>query len=163
MPDDKPTEQAGLPEDVFIARMFTLADHAEANNVTGKISMIGGGITNIWTTPIPGPLTQMYLAFRIRVPWQKATEPFTLTVRVLTADRQPVGNDPLLTRSVELGRPAGYRPGDELAINGSLGLAGLPIRAYGTIFFHLEVDGSTIAVHPLKIDPLSAVPRQLVP
>ena len=58
-------QQAELPEDTFVARIFTIADHAEANGSSGKLNMIGAGIANIWTAPVPGPLTQMYLAFRI--------------------------------------------------------------------------------------------------
>ena len=57
-----------LPEDRFIARIFTLADYAEANHLNGKLYITGGGVANIWTAPIPGPLAPLHLAFRIRVP-----------------------------------------------------------------------------------------------
>lgn len=158
---DEQQPESELPEEEFEARIFTLADYAEANHLNGKFYITGGGIANIWTAPVPGPLTPLYLAFRVRVPWRETGEPFNCKIRVLNADRTPVGPDPLFSRDAEMGRPPGFRPGDELAFNGALALAGFPLKSYGTIYFHLEMNGKTVAVHPLKIEPLSEAPLRL--
>lgn len=95
-----------------------------------------------------GPLS---LAIRVRVPWHLTSEPLTLVVRVVDADRKPVGPDPIVSAEVEVGRMPGQRAGDELTINLAIPLTGFPIQTEGTIFFHLSVADSALAALPLKI------------
>ncbi|MCC7370358.1 MAG: hypothetical protein IT306_18175 [Chloroflexi bacterium] len=155
---DEPTAALGfpLPAPSFAVRIFTLCDHAEAVAANSKLYINGAGVSAIWTANVPGPLTPLYLALRLAVPWQHTTEPFNIKIRALNADRSPVGRDPLFELDPEIGRPPGLRPWDESAINGAFGIGGLPIQEYGTIYFHLEVAGETLAVHPLKITPMPA-------
>lgn len=143
-----------VPEDRFVPVIFTLADHAAAVREDGKMYLNGAGIGTIAMRTIPGPLTALYLALRLRIPWHRTTEPFTLRIRALNADRTPIDQDPIAEIKPEVGRPAGFRPGDEIAMNLVLGLTGLPVKEPGTIYFHLEVDGEDIAVQPLKISAI---------
>jgi hypothetical protein len=143
-----------VPEEQFTVVMFTLADHAEAVAETGKMYINGAGVGTVWLRQTPGQLPPLFIALRLRIPWHKTTEPFTLRIRALNADRTPVDRDPLLEARPEVGRPAGVRPGDEMAMNAVVGVGGLPVNEHGTIYFHLEVEGEVIATQPLKIAPL---------
>lgn len=145
--------EARVPEDRFVAVIFTLADHAFGSSEDGKLYIHGAGVGTVMIPAVPGSLPALHLAMRLRIPWHKMTEPFTLQIRALNADRTPVNQDPLMELKPEVGRPPGYRPGDEACMNLSLGIGGMPVREFGTIYFHLEVDGDQIAVQPLKIVP----------
>jgi hypothetical protein len=143
-----------VPEERFTVVMFTLADHAEAVAESGKLYINGAGVGTVWMRQAPGQLPPLYLAVRLRIPWHKTTEPFLLRIRALNADRTPVDRDPILEARPEVGRPAGVRPGDEMAINAVVGLGGLGVKEYGTVYFHLEVDGEVLATQPLKVAPI---------
>src|SRR4051812_44411948 len=143
-----------VPEERFAVVMFTLADHAEAVAETGKLYINGAGVGTVWMRQAPGQLPPLYIALRLRIPWHKTTEPFTLRIRALNADRTPVDRDPILEARPEVGRPAGVRAGDEMAMNAVVGIGGLAVREHGTIYFHLDVDGEVIAIQPLKVMPI---------
>jgi Family of unknown function (DUF6941) len=148
---DDASREPVVPEDPFTVAIFTLADHAEAVAATGKLYINGAGVGTILMQDAPGQLPPLYLALRLRIPWHKTTEPFLLRIRALNADRTPVERDPLLEVRPEVGRPAGVRPGDEMAMNAVVGIGGMSIREHGTIYFHLEVEGEVIAIQPLKV------------
>jgi len=152
--EDAETPEVEMPAELFAVRIFTIADYATDVTESGKLYVHGGGVDTIWMSILPGPLTPVHLALRLSVPWQNLTEPFDLRIRALNLDRTPVGQDPIFHVHPEIGRPPGMRPGDEAAINVALGLGGLEVQTYGTIFFHLEIDGKTLARLPLKIVPL---------
>ena len=160
MPDDdtpgSPPSEPALPMDRFAVIIFTLADHAEAVSESGKLYINGAGVGIVWMRSVPGQLPPLFIALRLRIPWHKTTEPFTLRIRALNADRTPIAGDrdPLVELQPEVGHPPGFRPGDEIAMNAVIGIGGMPVQAYGTIYFHLEVDGEVIAVQPLKIVPI---------
>ena len=141
----------GVLQDRLEVRIFTLADHAVAIPVDGKLYINGAGVDQVFLQQIPGQLPQLSLALRIRIPWHMTSDRLPISVRLLDGDRNPVGPDPLAQANPELGRPPGLRPGDELGVNLALGLAGLPVQAEGTIYFHLEVGGQLLSVLPLKI------------
>lgn len=143
-----------VPEERFTVVMFTLADHAEAVAETGKLYINGAGVGTVWLRQTPGQLPPLFIALRLRIPWHKTTEPFSLRIRALNADRTPIDRDPILDVRPEVGRPAGVRAGDEMAMNAVVGLGGLPIKEHGTIYFHLEVEGEVIATQPLKVAPI---------
>lgn len=157
--DDDPIDVSDLNEsptaedmqDRFIVRIFTLADHAAALPESGKLYINGAGVDQVFMQQVPGPLPPLWLAIRVRVPWHMTSEPFLLQIRVLNADRKPIGPDPLIEANPELGRPPGLRPGDEIAMNVAVGLTGLPIPAEGSIYFHLVVAKQILGVLPLKV------------
>jgi hypothetical protein len=136
--------------DELIVRIFTLADHATVPP-DGKLYIAGGGVDQMFVPQLPGGLGSLALAIRIRVPWHKTSESLTFLVRALDADRKPIGPDPIVSAAVEVGRAPGQRPGDEFAINLAIPLTGFPVQTEGTIFFHLSVAGTALAVLPLKV------------
>src|SRR5205807_9655081 len=111
---------------------------------------------------IPGGLGPLSLAIRIRVPWRMTSDTVPLLVRVLDGDRNPMGPDPLVQGEVEVGRPPGLRPGDELGVNLVVPLTGYPVQAEGTMFFHVTVANQLLGVLPLRVQRL-APGQQLSP
>jgi hypothetical protein len=153
--------RGGVPgEDEFTLRIFTLADHA-ATPPDSKLYISGAGIDTMWLQQFPGTMGPLFLAIRLRVPWRFTSDPIPIRIRVLDGDRRPVGPDPLLDGSVEVGRAPGQRPGDELAVNLTVPLTGYPVQIEGTVFIHLIVAGETLGVLPLKLSRLQLA--QLVP
>jgi hypothetical protein len=158
------TQQSGVPGDELLLRVFTLADHA-ATPPDGKLYISGGGVDRQTVQEVPGQLGQLWLAIRIRVPWHMTSETLHLLLRVLDADRNPVGPDPIVEAQFEVGRPPGVRPGDELGVNLAFGVAGFPVRREEAIFFHLSVADRELGVLPLKVTrsatpPAMPGPRQ---
>jgi hypothetical protein len=139
-----------IEDDRLEVRVFTLADWA-ATPPDGKLYMGGGGVSSVHISPLPGALPPLHLAVRVRVPWQLTSERLPFIVRLLDADRRPVGPDPLAEGTGETGRPPGLRPGDEVAIQFILAVLGLPIASEGVVYFHLTVADQALGVLPLKI------------
>jgi hypothetical protein len=140
-----------IGEDGLEVRMFVLADWA-AIPPDGKLYIGGAGISSVKLELLPGVLPPLHLVVRIRVPWQLTSEPLPFSVRLLDADRQPLGLDPLAAGTAETGRPPGARPGDELAIQFVLPLGGLPASTPGIAYFHLIVADEALGILPLKIE-----------
>jgi hypothetical protein len=141
-----------IPGEQPEVRMFVIADHA-TTAPDGKLYLNGAGIDQVIVQEsarrLPAPL---YLAIRIRVPWHMTSESLRLRVRALDADRRPFGPDPLVDGQMEVGRAPGARPGDELAFNVAVQIAGLAVPQAGPIHFHLELADRVLAVLPLKIN-----------
>ena len=131
-------------------RIFTLADHV-ATPPDGKMYISGGGVDQMFLTQIPGVLGPLALAVRLRVPWHMTSERISVQVRVLSADRAPLGPDPAMRADIEVGRPPGTRPGDEIGVGLAVPLTGFPVEEEGSIFFHLIVNDTTLSVLPLKV------------
>ena len=144
------TSGEGLTQDRLEVRIFTLADHA-AIAPDGKIYMNGGAVAQVFLREIPGQLPPLWLVVRIRVPFHMTSDQVPLRMRLLDADRRPFGPDPLVEGNPELGRPPGFRPGDESAINVVLDLAGHPVAREGTVYFHLIVADRELSALPLKV------------
>lgn len=141
-----------MPGDQPEVRMFVIADHA-TTAPDGKLYLNGAGIDQVIVQhSAPRLPTPLYIALRIRVPWSMTSETLRLRIRALDADRVPVGPDPLVDGQMEVGRAPGARPGDELAFNVAVQIAGLPVPASGPIHFHLELAERVLAVLPLKIN-----------
>lgn len=131
-------------------RIFTLADHV-AVPPDGKLYISGGGVDQMFLTEIPGALGPLSLAIRLRVPWHMTSERIAVRLRALDADRSPAGPDPLMHADIEVGRPPGARPGDEIGIALAVPLTGFPVQQEGSILFHLIVNEETLSVLPLKV------------
>ena len=133
-----------LEEERPEVRMFVIADHA-VMAPDGKMYLNGAGIDQVVLPSTPGHLpAPLYIAVRIRA---------------LDADRRPFGPDPIVDGQMEVGRAPGARPGDEMAVNLAVPIAGLPIPRPGTMHFHLELAERILGVLPLKINvrPATAV------
>lgn len=154
------TPSPDAAHDSLVLRIFTLADHAVVPP-DGKLYMNGGGVDRMGLQQVPGGLGPLTLAIRVRVPWRMTSDTLPLLVRILDADRNPVGPDPLVQANVEVGRPPGLRPGDEIGVNVVVQLTGYPVQTEGTFYFHVTVADQVLGVLPLKIIKLA--PGQPLP
>ena len=88
-----------------------LCDWAEA--VNGKLYVLGGGWSRM-TANQPIPLA---LAVKLAVDWDQANKKIPIKVTLVTEDGGTVvvdGLPVLIDAAVEVGRPAGIRPGSKL-------------------------------------------------
>ncbi len=124
-----------------------LADAAQV--VDGKLYVLGGG----WSVTGPQP-TPSALAVLIQVPWGETNRPHQLRLELVGAGGEPVmlptGPDsapqPLVIETkLEVGRPAGIRPGSRLSVPLAFGLFPLPLTPGERYLWRLTLDG---AGHP---------------
>ena len=120
-----------------------LADHAQALN--GKLYLMGGG----WNLTGPGHVT-MALAGVLELEWDEANQPRRLRIELLTEDGQPVavptptGDRPLeIEVNVEVGRPAGARPGTPFNVPVAINIGPMPIPPGGRYVWRFAIDGQT--------------------
>ncbi len=120
-----------------------LCDYAE--ELGGKLYVMGGGWSQLRT---PNQPSSMALAIKISVPWNQANEPHDLTIRLVTADGQPVQNEQgeniELMGKMEVGRPPGLRPGSNLDVALAARFNGLSLDL-GTYRWDLLVDDTLVA------------------
>lgn len=133
--------------------VMLLCDYAE--ELGGKLYIMGGGWTHLQT---PNEPSNISLAIKLSIPWNQANEPHDLAIRLLTEDGEPVPNDSggyiELTGKVEVGRPAGLRPGTNLDLALSARFQGIELEP-GGYRFSLEIDetelgGATFNVMPVQ-------------
>ena len=146
-----------IGQDRLLLRVFTLADHA-AVSPDGKLYMNGGSVAQMAVQNLPGPLGPLWLAIAIRVPWQMTSEPLTMRLRVLDADRNPIGQDPAVSVDFEVGRPPGVRAGDEISVPFAVALGGFQVPGEMSVYFHLSVADQLLGVLPLKVTQAQAAP-----
>ena len=137
--------------DNLAVRIFTCADWA-ALTQDGKLCIGGGGIDRVFLESIPGNLPTLHLVIRVHIPWGRTLEEHPLSVQVMESDRKPIG-PPIDEGRVEVGRPPGSRPGDELAMQGIVPIAGYPVPSKGTFFIHLTVSGQLLGLLPFRVLP----------
>ncbi len=123
--------------------VMLLCDYAE--ELGGKLYIIGGGWTHLKTAYQPSDIS---LAIRFSVPWNQANEPHNITLRLLTEDGDPVRNEQtgeniLLSGKMEVGRPAGWRPGTPLHVPLAARFGGLILEP-GRYQWTLEIDGTPL-------------------
>lgn len=161
MTQQRPRRRRALDtvEDSVLLRVFTLADHA-VTPPDGKLYISGGGVDQMFLPKIPGQLGPLYVAIRVRVPWSRTSEQLALQIRILDADRQPVGRDPVAEGVIEVGRAPGQRAGDELGVNAAIPLTGFAVEKRATLYVHVVVDGDTLGVLPLKVAPLPRISEE---
>jgi len=139
-----------LEPEPFIVRLFGLAEWASPGP-RGLLNVGGLGVDQIAAAAANSMIGSLFLVVRVKVPWERTTDAVPIRIRVLDADRQPVGQDPLADVRCEIGRPPGARAGDEMIWQFIGQLTGLPVPARGDLYFHLLVDDEPMAVLPLKI------------
>jgi hypothetical protein len=120
-----------------------LADAAQA--VGGKLYILGGG----WsvTGPQPSPFA---IALKIEVPWDEANRPHEFALSLVNADGQPVvlptpGGEAAVEvkGNLEVGRPAGLKPGTPLDSTLAINFGPLSIPPGGRYLWRLSIDGRT--------------------
>lgn len=125
-----------------------LCDAAE--EVGGKLYILGGG----WSVlGLPNFPTNMALAVKMAVPWDQTNRPVDVKVSLMTDDGEPVdlGQGPIGgSGKVEVGRPAGIKPGTSLDVPFAMKFNGLALPS-GGYRWELEVDGTPLALVPFRV------------
>jgi len=118
-----------------------LADSAQ--EIAGKLYILGGG----WSITMPG--TPSAIAMKFEVPWDQANQRHQILLELVTSDGEPVlvstpeGEQvPLRIEGVlEVGRPAGLKPGTPIDAAMAMNLGPLPLEADRRYQWRLSVDG----------------------
>ena len=109
-----------------------IANAVEA--VNGKIYMIGGGWDRWTSRTYPCPM-HLGIAIGLLMPWDETNERHHISISIVDADGKPVV--PEMGADMEVGRPAGMKPGSTqravLAIN-----AAFPLQSPGRYEVRLE-------------------------
>lgn len=130
---------------------FFLADHAEA--VNGKLYVTGGCWDRIFAVKLPTVHPHLSVVVSILVPWQATNEKHGLELALVDAD----GNSTLpgkIGGEFELGRPPGWRPGDDSNLVAVFHLNMIPFNSKGNYAFVLKVDGDELSRTSLKVEEL---------
>ena len=118
-----------------------LADAAQ--EIGGKLYILGGG----WSITIPG--TPSAIAMKFEVPWDQANQRHEILLELVTSDGEPLlvatpeGEQvPLRIEGVlEVGRPAGLKPGTPIDAAMAMNLGPLPLEPDQRYQWRLSVDG----------------------
>lgn len=118
-----------------------LADAAQA--VSGKLYILGGG----WSVIGPDP-TPSAIAIKIEVPWDEANTPHKLRLELVDSDNRatlvptPTGEEPVeIEGGLEVGRPAGLKPGTPLDVTVAFNFPPFPLRPDSRYVWRLLIDG----------------------
>lgn len=123
-----------------------------AQEVGGKLYILGGGWSVIW---IPGMPTPVALAVKLSIPWTETNRPHAVRAMLLTEDGEPVdfGAGPVTAGgNIEVGRPPGLKPGTAIDVPFALQFGFLAFHPGGYVW-ELEVEGSTVARTPFRVMP----------
>lgn len=132
-----------------------LCDAAE--EVNGKLYIIGGGWSVLW---IPYAPTNMAVAVKLSVPWDQTNRPHDVGIALMTDDGEVVdlGSGPVGGGGqIEVGRPAGVKPGTALDVPFVVKFNGLALPP-GGYRWELEIDGSMIGTVPFRV--MTGLPGQ---
>lgn len=141
---------------------LSLANSAEAAP-NGLIHALGLGWDQT-STPTP----PMAIVLMLRVPWDLTNKPLPIEIKLIDEDgyepllgQDPAGNPaPIMIQTeLEVGRPAGVKPGSSLPVNQVLNLGpGLPLvpKRYE---WKLTVSGEHIASHTFVAVPAPYPPQ----
>jgi hypothetical protein len=115
-----------------------------ADEVGGKLYVLGGGWTHLHAVGQP---TNMALAVLLQVPWDETNRKHNIEAELLTEDGQPVNMGGLVVRAegqIEVGRPAGIKPGSPINAPFALSFPGIALPA-GGYFWALKINGDPLA------------------
>lgn len=117
-----------------------LADSAQ--EINGKLYILGGG----WSITAPG--SPSAIAIKFEVPWDRANQRHKVELELVTADGDPVlvpaptGEVPLrIDAQLEVGRPAGLKPGTPIDAAMAINLGPLPLEPNQRYQWRLTIDG----------------------
>lgn len=116
-----------------------LCDAAES--VGGKLYILGAG----WSQMLADNPTNMSLAIKLLVPWNRTNETITVRASLVDEDREEtvdLGKGPLMAEAgVEMGRPPGLRQGAPLDASFVLNFPGMTLPQGGYVW-KIEVNDS---------------------
>lgn len=138
------------PEDVGWDITMMLCDAAES--IGGKLYILGGGWSQVLRPNVP---TNMSLAVKLGVPWHAANRRIRLRAELISEDGEPVeigGNPVRAEGEMEVGRPAGLRPGTTLDAPFVLSFAGLALPPGGYVW-QLSINDEQRARSSFRVMP----------
>lgn len=151
LPDDAEvpgTTGEGSPTEV--AATLLLCDSAQS--IGGKLYLLGGG-WSILSWSGPDAKFNVALAIKLAIPWSQANERMEVLARLATEDGEPVQPEgqPIEVRGeIEVGRPAGLRPGTPLDVPLAMNINNLPLTP-GGYRWELLVGGRPVARQPFQV------------
>ena len=123
--------------------MMMLADSAQ--EVAGKLYILGGGWSIMSATPTPSAV-----AVHIHIPWDRANAQHSWLLELVDHDSEPVivpgpaGEQPLrVGGNFEVGRPPGVPYGSELGISFAVTLGPIPLTPGGRYVWRLSINDET--------------------
>ncbi len=127
-----------------------------AQEVAGKLYIIGAGWSALMQPDTP---SNMALAVVLHIEWNETNRRYPVEVELQTADGEvwePTEGQPLrLTTEVEVGRPAGVKPGTELNAPLAATFNGMALPAGGYVWI-LRTGQAVLARWPFSV----GIPRQ---
>ncbi len=138
-----------------------LADKAE--NLNGKLYVMGGGWDRIFMPQFPGPLPiPISVAISISVPWNLTNRKFRFALELTDEDNSRIPLTPdqeVFTVDFETGRPPGLKPGRPQRTVMTVTLnPGMQFEKEGLYSFHATVDGEELKRVNFDLIPLSSLP-----
>lgn len=117
---------------------FLLADSAE--EVNGKLYVLGGGWDHIYVPNPPTVHHQLALAIRMCVPWDETNYEMAIEIRLEHEDGEDILSEPLRSE-MNVGRPPTIRPGNDIIVLFAITLRNIDLPKLGTYRFIMTVDG----------------------
>lgn len=127
-----------------------LCDAAQVHE--GKLYILGGGFSVIWTPNRPTPMT---VAVKLAVPWDQSNRRIDVRVALLTEDGEAVdfGDGPVQVQgNLEVGRPPGIKAGTALDVPLALPFGLLAFQPGGYVWV-LNVDDAEAGRAPFRVMP----------
>jgi hypothetical protein len=124
-----------------------------AQEVGGKLYVLGGGWSVIWAAP--GGLSSMALAIKLEVPWDQTNRKISIAAALMTEDGAPVdlGMGPIgASGELEVGRPAGVKPGTNIDAPIAMSFPGLAL-GLGGYRWELSINGTVMAKTAFRVQP----------
>lgn len=121
-----------------------------AQSVGGKLYVLGGGWSLLKRTGQP---QSMALAVKVSVPWSLANERHPIEAELATADGATVSRQGAEVRAqadIEVGRPAGLKPGTSLDAAFVLTFQGLALDPGGYVWV-LRTGDTVLARSPFQV------------
>ena len=134
---DEPALQPRMGEGIRVESLF-LADGADV--ASGKLYVLGGGWTTIWSREFPTIHERLSLVILLSVPWMETNQVHPFTIDLVDEDGRSVLPQPL-AGTFNMGRPAQAVPGDPFMFPFAPTINNLQLGREGRYAFVLTVDG----------------------
>jgi hypothetical protein len=149
------------PNKVEIDFMF-LADKAE--NLNGKLYVMGGGWDRISMPQFPGPLPiPISVAISVLIPWNLTNRRFRFALELTDEDNSQIAFSPeqdVVSLDLEAGRPPGLKPGRPQRTLLAVTLnPGIQFEKEGLYSFHASIDGQELKRVNFDLVPPSTMPE----
>lgn len=127
---------------------FMLADHAEA--VNGKLYVTGGNWNQIFAPKFPARHNHLSIALAIQVPWIASNEKHSVELLIVDPDENSI-LPTKLGGEFEVGRPPGWRPGDDHLVVVVFNINGMSFPKAGRYSVVAKVDDQELGRLPFSL------------